>query len=56
MPILKTSPLDALRPLTPVSDEVEQSLSASAMAEDGGWRMEDGDFESAKNMRPKRKH
>jgi hypothetical protein len=39
MPILKTSPLDALRPLTPVSDEVEQSLSASAMAEDGGWRL-----------------
>jgi DNA-binding NtrC family response regulator len=47
MRILKTSPLDALRQLKSVSDEVEQSLSASAMAEGG-------DFESAKDMRPRK--
>jgi hypothetical protein len=47
MRILNTSPLDALRQLKSISDEVEQNLSASAMAEGG-------DFESAKNMRPKK--
>jgi DNA-binding NtrC family response regulator len=48
MRILKTSPLEALRHLKSIGDEVEQTLSASAMAEGG-------DFESAKNMRPKKK-
>jgi DNA-binding NtrC family response regulator len=48
MRILKTSPLEALRQLKTVSDEIEQNLSASAMAEGG-------DFESAKKMRPKGK-
>ena len=48
MRILKTSPLDALRQLKSISDEIEQTLSASAMAEGG-------DFESAKDMRPKKK-
>jgi DNA-binding NtrC family response regulator len=48
MRILKTSPLDALRHLKSIGDEIEETLSASAMAEGG-------DFESAKDMRPKKK-
>jgi DNA-binding NtrC family response regulator len=48
MRILKTSPLDALRQLKSLGDEIKQNLSASAMAEGG-------DFDSAKDMRSKRK-